>query len=58
MVGKELSAAVKEATDCGLNIKISGVAGGNVVYQSLPNGANVKKGTVIELQALVIDYED
>ncbi len=59
LVGKELSEAVKEATNCGLNIKIIGASdSGNVVYQSLPNGAIVKKGTVIEIQAMICDFED
>jgi len=58
LVGKELSLAVKEAAKAGLVIEISGAEGGNVVYQSLPNGAKVKKGTVIEIRALVLDYED
>ena len=58
LVGMELSAAVKEAMEYGLNIKISGADGGNVVYQSLPLGAQVKKGTVIEIRALITNYED
>ena len=57
-VGKELSAAVNEAINCGLNVKISGTNSGTVIYQSLPNGAIVKKGTVIELKSLIVDYED
>ena len=58
LVGMELSAAVKEAMEYGLNIKISGTDAGNVVYQSLPLGAQVKKGTVIEIRALITNYED
>ena len=58
LVGKELSLAVKEASECGLNVKISGPSSGNIIYQSLPNGAKVKKGTQIELRSLVLDYED
>ncbi len=58
LVGMELSTAVKEAMEHGLNIKISGADGGNVVYQSLPLGAQVKKGTVIEIRALITNYED
>ena len=58
LVGKELSLAVKEATDIGLNIKITGTDSGNVIYQSLPYGASVKRGSVIELRAIITDYED
>lgn len=58
LVGKELSVAVKEATDIGLNLKIVGTDSGNVIYQSLPYGANVKRGSVIEIRAIVADYED
>ena len=58
LIGKELSVAVSEAVGAGLNIKISGAGGGSVIYQSLPFGATVKKGSVIELKTLVIDYED
>ena len=57
LVGKELSVAVKEAAENGFNVKISG-SGGTVVYQSLPLGAQVKRGSLIEIHALVTDYED
>ena len=43
----------------GLNISISGSGnGGTVVSQSLPLGAKVKRGEVIDLKTLVTDYED
>lgn len=58
LVGMELSAAVKEAMKKGFNIKISGTNGGTVVYQSLPLGALVKRGTIIEIRALITNYED
>ncbi len=59
LCGKELSEAVREAVENGLNVKIIGGAnGGTVVYQSLPSGARVEIGTVIELKALVRDFED
>ncbi len=58
LVGLELSAAVRLATENGLNVKLTGTDSGNVIYQSLPNGAKVKKGSVIEIKALVTDYED
>lgn len=59
LVGKEISEAVKLCVDNGLNIKISGsTEGGTVTSQSLPSGAIVKKGAVIELKVLVYDFED
>ena len=58
-VGTELSQAVNDAISLGLNVKIVNEGGGGtVVYQSLPLGANVKKGTLIEFKALVYNYED
>ena len=58
-IGKEISVAVKECADLGLNIRLSGsIDGGCVVSQSLPVGARVEKGSIIELRALVGDYED
>lgn len=59
LVGKEISAAVKECADLGLNIKLGGsMDGGTVVAQSLPVGAQVERGCVIELTAMVTDFED
>ena len=59
LIGKEISAAVKECTDLGLNIKLRGsIDGGTVVAQSLPVGARVERGCVIELTAMVTDFED
>lgn len=58
LVGLELSGAVRLAVENGLNVKITGTDSGKVIYQSLPNGARVKKGTVIEIKALITDYED
>ncbi len=58
-VGLSLSEAVKCAINSGLNIKLSGSYDeGTVVYQSIPLGANVEKGSIIELKTLVCDYED
>lgn len=58
LVGLELSSAVRLAVESGLNLKLCGTDSGKVIYQSLPNGAKVKKGTVIEIKALITDYED
>ncbi len=59
LVGKEISVAARECINLGLNIKISGsIDGGTTVRQSLPVGAKVKKGNIIELFALITDFED
>ncbi len=59
LIGKEISVAVKECADLGLNIKLRGsIDGGNVIAQSLPVGAQVERGCVIELTAMVTDFED
>ena len=59
LVGKEVSAAVSDCMELGLNIKLCGsIDGGTVVNQSLPMGARVSKGSIIELNVLVCDYED
>jgi len=59
LVGIEISEAVKIALNSGLNVKLTGsIDGGTVVYQSLPVGALVERGSIIELKVLVYDYED
>ena len=59
LIGKEISVAARECINMGLNIKISGsIDGGTIYKQSLPVGANVKKGSKIELYALITDFED
>ncbi len=59
LVGKEISVAVAECTALGLNIKLRGsIDGGIVTAQSLPVGAQVERGCVIELTAMVTDFED
>ncbi len=59
LVGMSLSDAVKSAVNAGLNIRLTGsMDSGAVVYQSLPLGAKVERGTIIELKTLVCDYED
>ena len=59
LVGKEISAAVAECTALGLNIRLRGsIDGGVVTAQSLPAGALVERGCVIELTAMVLDFED
>lgn len=58
-VGMPINEAVNHAINSGLNISISGSGnGGIVVSQSLPLGARVKRGEVINLTTLVTDYED
>ena len=59
LVGMEISAATKLCIESGLNIRLGGSGnGGNVVYQSLPMGASVKRGTVITLKSMICDFED
>ncbi len=59
LIGKKIADAVKEAVNAGLNISISGsLNGGTVTSQSLPLGALVKRGTVIDIYALITDFED
>lgn len=59
LVGKEISVAVAECTALGFNIKLRGsIDGGIVTAQSLPVGAQVERGCVIELTAMVTDFED
>lgn len=59
LVGMTLENAVKTAINSGLNISISGSGnGGMVISQSLPLGAIVKRGEVINLKTLITDYED
>ena len=58
LVGLEISEAVTLAVNSGLNIRLSGnKESGNVVRQSLPQGARVKRGSVIELEILICDFE-
>ena len=59
LVGMQIDEAVSYAINSGLNISISGSGnGGVVISQSLPLGAKVKRGDVINLKTLVTDYED
>lgn len=59
LVGKSIAEAVITAINSGLNINITGsVTGGVVISQSLPLGAEVKRGTVIKLETMVTDFED
>ncbi len=58
LVGLEISEAVTLAINSGLNIRLRGNGEtGAVVKQSLPLGANVKRGSVIELEILICDFE-
>ena len=59
LIGMPINEAVALAINNGLNISISGSGnGGTVVSQSLPLGAKVKRGEVINLRTLITDYED
>ncbi len=59
LTGLTLDEAAKRALNAGLNIKFSGnLSCGTVVYQSLPLGAVVLRGSVITLEALATDFED
>ncbi len=58
LVGKSIAEATQICINLGLNIKITGSGAGTVVSQSLPLGAIVRKGDIIELHTLILDYED
>ena len=58
LVGMELSDAVTLCMNLGLNVKIRGSNTGSVVEQSLPLGANVERGTIIELTVMQTDFKD
>ncbi len=58
LVGMKIDDAVTLAINTGLNIKITGSGTGNVVYQSLPVGAIVKRGEVVLLKTMVTDFLD
>ncbi len=59
LVGMEISEAVAKCASLGLNVRLGGsMDGGNVVAQSLPVGAVVERGCIIELTVLVTDFED
>ena len=58
LVGLEASEAVKTAVNSGLNIRLKGnKESGSVITQSLPVGARVKRGSIIELEILICDFE-
>lgn len=57
LVGLDAAEAIKLVLNSGLNIKLSGsIDSGNVISQSLPLGAKVLRGTVIELEILICDF--
>ncbi len=59
LTGIPIEKAAELALESGLNIKINGsLSGGTVVFQSLPLGAVVTRGSVITLETLVTDFED
>ncbi len=58
LVGLEISDAVASAVNSGLNVRLKGnKESGTVVSQSLPLGARVKRGSVIDLEILICDFE-
>jgi stage V sporulation protein D (sporulation-specific penicillin-binding protein) len=58
-IGMSVDEATRLALNSGLNIRIKGGFGaGKVVSQSLPLGATVKRGEVVEIDIIVTDYED
>ncbi len=58
LIGLSAADACKIIIDLGLNLKIFGAGDGIVTKQSLPVGAVVKKGEIIEIQTLISNYED
>ncbi len=58
LTGLKFEDAVKIAINSGLNISINGSGAGTVTAQSIPMLANVKRGTVIILTTMIVDYED
>ncbi len=59
LVGLKIEEAAELSINTGLNIKIRGsTSGGTVIGQSLPLGAQVRRGEVIILEALAFDFED
>lgn len=64
LCGLSAAEAVRAATNSGLNIKLEGITDTSqsssytTVYQSLPSGARVKRGTVISLRIMRLDFED
>lgn len=64
LVGRSLTEAILEATNCGLSISLRGMGslapdGDDVVCeQSLPPGDEVKRGSVIIIRAITTTYED
>ena len=63
LVGLSIKDANNLISSCGLNIKIDGSISENcntitVMSQSLPYGAKVRRGTVITISVLGVDFED
>ena len=59
VVGKGIDEAVELLLESGLNVFIRGPHNaGNVISQSLPLGAKVKRGTVVIIDILAQDFED
>ncbi len=58
LVGMSVSEAVALAVNSGLNVRLTGsVDRGTVVSQSLPYGAAVERGSVINLKILICDFD-
>lgn len=58
LVGLDASAATEIAINSGLNIRLCGsLYTGTVVRQSIPTGARVERGSVVELEILICDFE-
>ncbi len=59
LVGLSAYEASKLCLELGFNVNLGGaIDGGQVVYQSLPVGAQVSRGSIIYLKILITDYED
>ena len=58
LLGLEASEAAKLLINSGLNVCIGGsYDSGHVVWQSLPTGARVKRGTAVKITVLISDFE-
>lgn len=64
LIGVSLAEAIRQATNSGLNVKLSGMeaispdAFDVIVEQSLPPGDKVKRGSVIILRAINTNHQD
>ncbi len=64
LVGSSMPDAIKIALNCGLNIKFDGMGSALpssldvISHQSIPPGESVPRGTVINLRAICVNFED